>query len=95
MCCCWMSPICRIRNNWWVTKLIPRNTTIPTCSSFLLLKTIKLWLKSVLQGEREMAVDNKSLGRFKLTGIAPAPRGVPQVQVAFDVDANGILLVTA
>jgi molecular chaperone DnaK len=42
-----------------------------------------------------MAVDNKSLGRFKLTGIAPAPRGVPQVQVAFDVDANGILLVTA
>jgi molecular chaperone DnaK len=49
----------------------------------------------VLQGEREMAVDNKSLGRFKLTGISPAPRGVPQVQVAFDVDANGILLVTA
>ena len=49
----------------------------------------------VLQGEREMAVDNKSLGRFKLTGIPPAPRGVPQVQVAFDIDANGILQVTA
>ena len=49
----------------------------------------------VLQGEREMAVDNKSLGRFKLTGIPPAPRGLPQIQVSFDIDANGILQVTA
>ncbi|MGL6138347.1 MAG: Hsp70 family protein, partial [Planktothrix sp.] len=49
----------------------------------------------ILQGERELAVDNKSLGRFKLTGIPPAPRGVPQVQVALDIDANGILQVTA
>jgi molecular chaperone DnaK len=49
----------------------------------------------VVQGEREMAVDNKSLGRFKLYGIPPAPRGIPQIQVAFDIDANGILQVTA
>ena len=49
----------------------------------------------VIQGERELGRDNKSLGRFKLTGIPPAPRGIPQVQVAFDIDANGMLLVTA
>ena len=49
----------------------------------------------IAQGEREMAADNKSLGRFKLTGIPPAPRGVPQIQVAFDIDANGILQVSA
>ena len=48
-----------------------------------------------MQGEREMAQGNKSLGRFKLTGIPPAPRGVPQVQVSFDIDANGILQVAA
>jgi molecular chaperone DnaK len=81
-----------------MTKLIERNTTIP-------------WKKSeifstasdnqpavdvrVLQGERELARDNKSLGLFKLDGIAPAPRGVPQIEVTFDIDANGILHVTA
>lgn len=79
-------------------KLIPRNTTIPVRRSdiFSTAQNNQTMVEiHVLQGEREMAVDNKSLGRFKLTGIAPAPRGVPQVQVAFDVDANGILLVTA
>jgi molecular chaperone DnaK len=79
-------------------KLIPRNTTIPVRRSdiFSTAQNNQTMVEiHVLQGEREMAVDNKSLGRFKLTGIAPAPRGVPQVQVAFDVDANWILLVTA
>ncbi len=79
-------------------KLIPRNTTIPVRRSdiFSTAQNNQTMVEiHVLQGEREMAVDNKSLGRFKLSGIAPAPRGVPQVQVAFDVDANGILLVTA
>jgi molecular chaperone DnaK len=80
------------------TKLIERNTTIPTRKS----ETFSTAADSqsqveihVLQGEREMATDNKSLGRFHLTGLPPAPRGVPQIEVTFDIDANGILNVTA
>lgn len=80
------------------TKLIERNTTIPTSKS----ETFSTAADNqpqveihVLQGEREMSSDNKSLGRFILDGIAPAPRGVPQVEVTFDIDANGILHVTA
>ena len=79
-------------------KLLPRNTTIPVRRSDTFSTgennqtTVEI---HVLQGEREMAAGNKSLGRFKLTGIPPAPRGVPQVQVSFDIDANGILQVTA
>ena len=79
-------------------KLIPRNTTIPVRKSdiFSTAENNQTMVEiHVLQGEREMAADNKSLGRFKLTGIPPAPRGVPQVQVSFDIDANGILQVTA
>jgi len=79
-------------------KLIPRNTTIPVRRSdiFSTSENNQTVVEiHVLQGEREMATDNKSLGRFKLTGIPPAPRGVPQVQVSFDIDANGILQVTA
>ena len=80
------------------TKLIERNSTIPTSKS----ETFSTAADNqpqveihVLQGEREMAADNKSLGRFILDGIAPAPRGVPQVEVTFNLDANGILNVTA
>ncbi|HEY0965002.1 MAG TPA: molecular chaperone DnaK [Candidatus Saccharimonadales bacterium] len=80
------------------TKLIERNTTIPTSKS----ETFSTAADNqpqveihVLQGEREMAADNKSLGRFILDGIAPAPRGVPQIEVTFNLDANGILNVTA
>jgi molecular chaperone DnaK len=79
-------------------KLIPRNTTIPVRRSDIFSTSENnqtLVEVHILQGERELAVDNKSLGRFKLTGIPPAPRGVPQIQVALDIDANGILLVTA
>jgi molecular chaperone DnaK len=79
-------------------KLIPRNTTIPVRRSDIFSTSENnqtLVEIHVIQGEREMAADNKSLGRFKLTGIPPAPRGIPQVQVAFDIDANGILQVTA
>ncbi|TBR58637.1 molecular chaperone DnaK [Westiellopsis prolifica IICB1] len=78
--------------------LIPRNTTIPVRRSDIFStsennqNTVEI---HVVQGEREMAADNKSLGRFKLYGIPPAPRGIPQIQVAFDIDANGILQVTA
>lgn len=80
------------------TKLIERNTTIPTSKS----ETFSTAADNqpqveihVLQGEREMSADNKSLGRFVLDGIAPAPRGVPQIEVTFNLDANGILNVTA
>ncbi len=79
-------------------KLIPRNTTIPVRRSdiFSTAENNQTLVEiHVLQGEREMAADNKSLGRFKLMGIPPAPRGVPQVVVALDIDANGILQVTA
>ncbi len=79
-------------------KLIPRNTTIPVRRSdiFSTAENNQTMVEvHVVQGEREMAVDNKSLGRFKLTGIPPAPRGVPQVQVSLDIDANGMLQVTA
>ena len=79
-------------------KLIPRNTTIPVRRSdtFSTAENNQTLVEiHVLQGEREMAKDNKSLGRVKLLGIPPAPRGIPQIQVAFDIDANGILQVTA
>ncbi|MBI2448295.1 molecular chaperone DnaK [Candidatus Microgenomates bacterium] len=80
------------------TKLIERNTTVPT-SKTQVFSTAADNQPSVeihiLQGEREMATDNKTLGRFILDGIAPAPRGVPQVEVSFDIDANGILNVKA
>jgi molecular chaperone DnaK len=81
-----------------MTKLIERNTTIPTRKSEVFSTaddnqpSVEI---HVLQGEREMASGNKSLGKFQLTGIPPAPRGIPQIEVAFDIDANGILNVTA
>jgi molecular chaperone DnaK len=81
-----------------MTKLIERNTTIPTRKSEI-FSTAEDNQPSVeihvLQGEREMAAYNKSLGKFQLTGIPPAPRGIPQIEVGFDIDANGILNVTA
>lgn len=80
------------------TKLIERNTTIPTSKSevFSTASDNQPQVEiHVLQGEREMSSDNKSLGRFILDGIAPAPRGVPQIEVTFKIDANGILNVTA
>jgi molecular chaperone DnaK len=80
------------------TTLIPRNTTVPT-SKMEVFSTAADNQTSVeiniLQGERSMAIDNKSLGRFVLSGIPPAPRGIPQIEVTFDIDANGILNVTA
>jgi len=81
-----------------MTKLIERNTTIPTSKSQI-FSTAADGQTSVeivvLQGEREMAADNRTLGRFTLSGIPPAPRGVPQIEVKFDIDANGILNVKA
>jgi molecular chaperone DnaK len=81
-----------------MTRLIDRNTTIPTRKSQVFSTAADNQDKvdiHVLQGEREMANDNKSIGRFQLTGIPPAPRGVPQIEVTFDIDANGILSVSA
>ena len=81
-----------------MTKLIERNTTIPTrkTETFSTAEDNQTAVDvHVLQGEREMAADNMSLGRFRLEGIPPAPRGVPQIDVTFDIDANGILHVTA
>jgi molecular chaperone DnaK len=81
-----------------MTTLIQRNTTIPTKKAEVFSTaedsqtTVEI---HVLQGERPMAIDNKTIGRFQLTGIPPAPRGMPQVEVTFDIDANGILHVTA
>jgi molecular chaperone DnaK len=80
------------------TPIIPRNTTIPTSKSQIFSTAADNQTSveiHVLQGERAMASDNKSLGRFMLDGIPPAPRGLPQVEVAFDIDANGILNVSA
>lgn len=80
------------------TKLITRNTTIPTSKSQVFSTAADNQPSvtiSVVQGEREMAADNKSLGQFNLDGIPPAPRGTPQVEVTFDIDANGILKVSA
>ncbi len=81
-----------------MTKIIPRNTTIPT-KKFEVFSTAVDGQSNVeihvLQGEREMSNDNKSLGTFRLDGIPPAPRGVPQIEVTFDIDANGILTVGA
>jgi len=80
------------------TPLIERNTTIPTRKSqvFSTASDSQTQVEiHVLQGERPMAMDNKSLGKFNLDGIPPAPRGVPQIEVTFDIDANGILKVTA
>ena len=80
------------------TVLIPRNTTIPTKKSEIFSTaednqtTVEI---HVLQGEREMAINNRTIGRFQLTGIPPAPRGMPQIEVTFDIDANGILHVSA
>jgi molecular chaperone DnaK len=81
-----------------MTKMIPRNTTVPTKKSETYSTAVDGQTNveiHVLQGEREMASDNKSLGTFRLDGIPPAPRGVPQIEVTFDIDANGILSVTA
>ena len=80
------------------TPLITRNTTVPTSKTEIFSTAADNQTSveiNVLQGERPMAADNKSLGRFTLTGIPPAPRGVPQIEVIFDIDANGILNVTA
>jgi molecular chaperone DnaK len=80
------------------TVLIPRNTTIPTKKAEIFSTaednqtTVEI---HVLQGEREMAISNRTIGRFQLTGIPPAPRGMPQIEVTFDIDANGILHVSA
>jgi len=81
-----------------MTKMITRNTTIPTKKTETYSTAVDGQTNveiHVLQGEREMAGDNKSLGTFRLDGIPPAPRGVPQIEVTFDIDANGILSVTA
>ncbi|NLK45773.1 MAG: Hsp70 family protein, partial [Treponema sp.] len=80
------------------TKLIPRNTTIPTRKSQIFSTAAdnqSAVTIHVLQGEREMASQNRTLGRFDLEGIPPAPRGVPQIEVTFDIDANGIVHVSA
>jgi molecular chaperone DnaK len=80
------------------TVIIPRNTTIPTSKSQIFSTTedaqsvVRI---HVLQGERELAKDNKTLGRFELVGIPPAPRGVPQIEVTFDIDADGVVNVSA
>jgi molecular chaperone DnaK len=81
-----------------MTKLIPRNTTIPTRKSQIFSTAADGQTAvsiQVLQGEREMAAQNRTLGRFDLVGIPPAPRGIPQIEVTFDIDANGIVHVSA
>ena len=80
------------------TKILERNTTIPTSKSQIFSTAVdnqSVVEIQVLQGERAMAKDNKSLGSFELEGIRPAPRGIPQIEVSFDIDANGILKVSA
>src|SRR5437879_1939795 len=81
-----------------MTVLIPRNTTIPTRKSEIFSTAADNQTSveiHVLQGERQMAADNRTMSKFQLTGIPPAPRGVPQIEVTFDIDANGILHVSA
>jgi molecular chaperone DnaK len=81
-----------------MTTLIPRNTTIPTRKSEIFSTATDNQTSvevHVLQGERQLARDNRTLGRFHLVGLPPAPRGVPQIEVGFDIDANGIVNVTA
>jgi molecular chaperone DnaK len=81
-----------------MTRIVPRNTTIPTRRSEVFSTTEdnqSLVRVHVVQGEREMAADNETLGRFELLGIPPAPRGVPQIEVTFDIDADGVLTVSA
>ncbi|XP_019086034.1 PREDICTED: stromal 70 kDa heat shock-related protein, chloroplastic-like [Camelina sativa] len=81
-----------------MTKIIPRNTTLPTSKSEVFSTAADGQTSveiNVLQGEREFVRDNKSIGSFRLDGIPPAPRGVPQIEVKFDIDANGILSVSA
>jgi molecular chaperone DnaK len=81
-----------------MTRIIERNTTIPTSKSQMFTTAADMQTSvdiHVLQGERGMAGDNKTLGRFQLTGLPPAPRGVPQIEVKFDIDVNGIVHVTA
>src|SRR5574341_2618788 len=81
-----------------MTRLIERNTTIPTRKSEIFTTAADSQTSveiHVLQGEREMARDNRTLGKFHLVGIPPAPRGIPQIEVTFDIDANGILNVSA
>src|SRR5690606_6184354 len=80
------------------TRLIPRNTALPARATEIFSTTIDnqpFVNVHVLQGEREMAADSKSLAHFELTGIPPAPRGVPKIEVAFDIDADGVLSVSA
>jgi molecular chaperone DnaK len=80
------------------TKLIERNTTVPTRKKQIFTTSVdnqNFVPIHILQGERQMACDNTTLAKFELTGIPPAPRGVPQIQVAFDIDANGIVSVSA
>src|SRR5438093_3110953 len=81
-----------------MTKLIERNTTIPTKKTEVFSTAADNQTSveiHVLQGERPMARDNRTLGKFHLVGIPPAPRGVPQIEVTFDIDANGIVNVSA
>ena len=81
-----------------MTKIIPRNTTIPTKKSEVFSTAVDNQPNveiHVLQGEREFAKDNKSLGTFRLDGILPAPRGVPQIEVTFDIDSNGSMWFTS
>ena len=101
VCCCWMLRRCPWELRRWAacrTKVIDRNTTIPTKKSQIFSTAADGQTSvevHVLQGEREFARDNKSLGVFHLDGIAPAPRGIPQIEVTFDIDANGIVHVSA
>ena len=87
-----------MKPGWVFTKIIERNTTIPTAKSQIFTTAADNQPSvdiHVLQGERKLARDNVTLGRFQLTGIPPAPRGVPQIEVKFDIDVNGIVNVSA